>query len=164
MKSDPSIALIGKSDELEAGGIFQPAPAVSSSDGLDGRPRQAQHDAMVEIRTKRIYDPPSPDDGVRVLVDRLWPRGIRREDAELAEWLPEVGPSTALRRWFGHDPARWAEFQKRYRAELAEAGAAEQFQSWRDASRLTLLYGARDTEHNQALVLADWLRRHLGKV
>ncbi|MGI9604492.1 MAG: DUF488 domain-containing protein [Acidimicrobiales bacterium] len=106
------------------------------------------------IRIKRIYDEPDVGDGQRVLVDRVWPRGVRKADAALDQWLPEVGPSDDLRRWFGHDPARWDEFQVRYRAELADN---EHFDTLVDLVRqrpTTLLYGARDTEHNQAVVLA----------
>jgi uncharacterized protein YeaO (DUF488 family) len=163
MKSDPSIALIGKSDEPEAGGIFQPAPAVSGLNGLDGMPRQAQHEAMVEIRTKRIYDPPSPEDGVRVLVDRLWPRGIKKEEAALDDWLRDAAPSTELRKWFGHDPERWDGFRRRYMAELTAARVSDLFRSRMARGRLTLLYSAKDEAHNQAIVLADYLRQHVAK-
>ncbi|MFD2249451.1 uncharacterized protein YeaO (DUF488 family) [Pseudochelatococcus lubricantis] len=110
------------------------------------------------MRLKRIYEPPAADDGARVLVDRLWPRGIRKEAAELTLWLKDVAPSPGLRRWFGHDPVRWAEFARRYRAELAANGEA--VGTLRDlAARgpVTLLYAAHDTAHNHALVLADYL-------
>lgn len=85
------------------------------------------------IRTKRIYDPPAPDDGTRFLVERLWPRGKKREDVPIAAWLKEVAPGDALRRWFGHDPARWEEFQQRYFAELEQPGNP----SWRRPARAT---------------------------
>ena len=115
-----------------------------------------------EIRIKRVYDPPEDTDGTRVLVDRLWPRGLRKEDAALTLWLKEIAPSPELRKWFGHDPARWAEFGRRYRAELARNDEAVARLS--DLSKhgpLTLLYAAHDTAHNHALVLAAYLRDHL---
>lgn len=117
------------------------------------------------IEVKRIYAPASPDDGYRVLVDRLWPRGIRKQDAALDGWLREVAPSSALRRWFGHDPALWEGFRHRYAAELDTL--AEHWRPLADRAahhRLTLLYAARDEEHNHALVLKHyldtWLRTH----
>ncbi len=110
-------------------------------------------------RVKRVYDPASPDDGVRVLVDRLWPRGLKREAANLDLWLKEAAPSEALRRWFNHDPKRWAEFQKRYRAELV--AKPESIKALRDllagARPVTLLFAAKDTARNNAVVLRDWL-------
>jgi uncharacterized protein YeaO (DUF488 family) len=114
------------------------------------------------LRVKRIYDPPADEDGVRVLVDRVWPRGLSKEKAQIDHWLKDVAPSTALRRWFGHDPARWAEFRRRYRAELAEtAGPLQALRALIRGKRATLLYGARDEQHNQAVVLAEVLRgRH----
>jgi uncharacterized protein YeaO (DUF488 family) len=113
------------------------------------------------IRLKRVYEPPAPDDGVRILVDRLWPRGLRKADAAVDRWLKELAPSTALRQWFGHDPQRWPDFQDRYRAELADK--AELLQELRVLARrepITLLYGARDDRHNQAVVLRDVLAGH----
>jgi uncharacterized protein YeaO (DUF488 family) len=109
---------------------------------------------MSEVRVKRAYDPPAADDGVRVLVDRLWPRGLKRDEAVIDLWLKDVAPSADLRRWFGHDPARWAGFQDRYRAELAGNAALDRLLALakRD-KRVTLLYGAKDTEHNNAVVL-----------
>lgn len=110
------------------------------------------------IRTKRIYDPPAPDDGTRFLVERLWPRGKTKEDVPIAAWLKEVAPSDALRRWFGHDPARWEEFQRRYFAELDEK--PEAWQPILEAARrgnVTLLYSARDSEHNNAVALKLYL-------
>lgn len=112
----------------------------------------------MEIQIKRIYEEPSPSDGTRVLVDRVWPRGVSKERAALDLWLKGVAPSTELRAWFGHAPARWPEFQDRYRAELA--AMPEEVRKLRElahSGRLTLLYGARDTERNQAVVLRDFL-------
>jgi uncharacterized protein YeaO (DUF488 family) len=112
------------------------------------------------VRIKRAYEPAEPSDGYRVLIDRLWPRGVSKQRAELDEWARELGPSTDLRRWFGHDPARFAEFRRRYRDELAEQeGKLRELRRRARAGTLTLLYGARDTEHNDAVVLAELLRR-----
>jgi uncharacterized protein YeaO (DUF488 family) len=111
------------------------------------------------ITTKRVYDPPARGDGYRVLIDRLWPRGISRERAKLDEWARELAPSTELRGWFGHDPDRFGEFRTRYRGELrAHADELDRLRERARAGPLTLLYGARDTEHNDAVVLAEVLR------
>jgi uncharacterized protein YeaO (DUF488 family) len=114
---------------------------------------------MKPLRIKRIYEPADPgEDGRRVLVDRIWPRGVSKERAALDTWLPEVGPSTELRRWFGHEPDRWTEFVSRYRAELETSPHFAELRDIVDANPTTLLYGARDTERNQAVVLAMVLR------
>ena len=116
---------------------------------------------MAKIRLKRVYEPTSPEDGVRILVDRVWPRGMSRADAHVDEWLRELGPSTELRKWFGHDPARWDEFRQRYRAELAtpdQQGRLEHIREVAAGRPLTLVYSAKDTEHNQAVVIAEELR------
>jgi len=116
------------------------------------------------IRIHRIHDGPAPGGGMRVLVDRLWPRGITKERAGAQLWLKEVAPSTALRKWFGHDPARWDEFRRRYRAELDDnADAVERLLEIARRAPLTLLYSARDEDHNQAVVLAGYLRERLEK-
>jgi uncharacterized protein YeaO (DUF488 family) len=110
------------------------------------------------IACKRIYDPPSADDGRRVLVDRLWPRGMTREAARLDDWLKGLAPSDDLRRWFGHDPARWEEFRSRYLQELQAHGAL--LDDLRTAGRngtVTLLFATRDVEHNSAVVLQEIL-------
>ncbi len=115
-----------------------------------------------EIRIKRVYDPWDEDDGTRVLVDRLWPRGLRKENVVLTLWLKEIAPSPDLRKWFGHDPARWAEFSRRYRAELARNDeAVAKVADLAKRGPLTLLYAAHDTARNHALVLAAYLRDHL---
>lgn len=114
----------------------------------------------MEVRLKRAYEPPAASDGYRVLVDRLWPRGVRREEARLDEWARELAPSAELRRWFGHDPERFEEFRRRYAEELA--GQEEKLRELRRRARegaLTLVYSARDVEHNDAVVLAEILRR-----
>ena len=114
------------------------------------------------IQTKRVYEPASPQDGTRFLVERLWPRGIRKESLRLDAWIREVAPSTELRRWFGHDPAKWDGFRRLYRAELDAHPEA-----WRalvDAARrgsLTLLYSAHDIAHNNAVALKDYLAEKL---
>jgi uncharacterized protein YeaO (DUF488 family) len=118
------------------------------------------------IAIKRAYDPPSRTDGVRMLVDRLWPRGVKKEDAHVKKWLRELGPSNELRKFFGHDSARWEEFRKRYLAELqrpeAEPLLAELVEI-AGKGNLTLVYSAKDQEHNQAVVLKELLERKLGK-
>jgi DNA-3-methyladenine glycosylase len=114
---------------------------------------------MARLAVKRIHEPPSPDDGYRILVDRLWPRGISKERAAVDEWAKEVAPSNELRTWFGHRPERFAEFAERYRAELRESGAVEDLRATlRQHAVVTLLFSARDTEANQAVVLLDYLR------
>lgn len=111
-----------------------------------------------DVRVKRVYEDPASGDGYRILVDRVWPRGLRKEEVGLDEWLKEVGPSTELRRWFGHDPDRFAEFAARYRAELeGSAPLARLRDRCREHPVVTLLYGAKDTEHNQAVVLRTLL-------
>jgi len=110
------------------------------------------------VRVKRIYEPPEPADGYRLLVDRLWPRGVSRESAFLDAWMREVAPSSELRRWFGHDASRWQEFKWRYAVELGTRQdlVAEILSLARDRP-VTLIYSARDTDHNQAVALAEYL-------
>lgn len=112
------------------------------------------------IRTKRAYDAPNAQDGMRILVDRIWPRGISKDKLQAALWLKEVAPSNELRQWFGHDPTTWEEFKKRYRQELATNPAFAELQEivGREAV-VTLLFGAADTEHNQAVALQELLER-----
>jgi uncharacterized protein YeaO (DUF488 family) len=114
----------------------------------------------MDVRLKRAYEPAAATDGSRVLIDRIWPRGVSREEAQLDEWARELAPSGELRRWFSHDPDRFAEFRRRYRAELAaqEAKLRELRRRARQGT-LTLVCAARDTEHNDAVVLAELLRR-----
>jgi uncharacterized protein YeaO (DUF488 family) len=107
---------------------------------------------------KRIYEPPAKPDGFRVLVDRLWPRGISKTKAKIDLWLPDIGPSTALRRWFNHDPARWTEFCRRYKAELKKnKGLVMELKAQAKKGAVTLLYSAKEEQHNQAVALRDFL-------
>jgi uncharacterized protein YeaO (DUF488 family) len=119
-----------------------------------------EHAVGTHISYRRIYDQPARSDGVRVLVDRVWPRGVRKEEAHLDEWLREVAPSTGLRRWYGHTPERFAEFRCRYLAELQDPRhreAAEHLRSLARKQDVTLLTATRDVERSQAAVLAQWL-------
>ena len=115
------------------------------------------------VRVKRIYEPPEPTDGYRLLVDRLWPRGVSRESASLYAWMKEVAPSSELRAWFGHDASRWQEFKRRYAVELGTRQdlVAEILSLARDRP-VTLLYSARDSDHNQAVALAEYLAGKAG--
>jgi uncharacterized protein YeaO (DUF488 family) len=116
------------------------------------------------VRLQRAYDEPTADDGYRVLVDRVWPRGRTKEQLRLDDWARYLSPSTQLRKWFGHDVARWPEFQVRYHAELADAGRSLALDSLAQRARhgtVTLVFGAHDAEHNQARVIADELERRL---
>lgn len=114
----------------------------------------------MDVRLKRAYEPPARSDGYRVLIDRLWPRGVSKQEVQLDEWARQLAPSSELRRWFGHDPAKFGEFRWRYWEELA--AQEEKLRELRRRARagtLTLVYGARDSEHNDAVVLAELLRR-----
>lgn len=112
------------------------------------------------ITTKRVYEPPAKNDGKRFLVERLWPRGVKKEALQMDAWVKDVAPSDALRRWFNHDPAKWEEFQKRYRAELKKKpDAPRQLLDAARSGNLTLLFSAHDLEHNNALVLKDYLEK-----
>ena len=111
-------------------------------------------------RVKRVYDEPTKSDGRRVLVDHLWPQGLKKNEAQIDEWLKEIAPSARLRKWFGHDPARWKEFKKKYAAELD--GQRDQVEKLaREASkrRITLLFSAKDTQHNNAVALKDYIEK-----
>lgn len=110
------------------------------------------------VNLKRAYEAPSAEDGTRVLIDRLWPRGVKKANAAIDHWVKEVSPSTKLRKWFGHDPLKWEEFRRRFRLELSEH--ADQIGKLRDLARhgrITLVYSARDELHNDAIVLRDVL-------
>jgi uncharacterized protein YeaO (DUF488 family) len=115
-----------------------------------------------DVRYRRIYDDASSEDGLRILVDRLWPRGMRKEDAHVDEWMRDVAPSTELRQWYGHDPDRYGEFRRRYLAELRAPERQQAVHRLRETAghnRMTLLTAARDLEHSEAAVLAQWLSR-----
>jgi uncharacterized protein YeaO (DUF488 family) len=111
------------------------------------------------FQLKRIYEPPSPTDGIRVLVDRLWPRGLKKTDADLALWMKDVAPSPGLRVWFNHDPERFAEFRRRYTSELKGNPAVAELRKLGKSKRVTLLYAAHDPKVNHALVLQSALNR-----
>jgi uncharacterized protein YeaO (DUF488 family) len=113
----------------------------------------------VDVRTKRAYDPADPGDGYRVLIDHVWPRGVSRERATLDAWDRDLAPSDGLRKWFDHKPERFAEFRRRYRAELAEyADRLAELRKRAGGGPVTIVYAARDREHNNAVVLAELLR------
>jgi uncharacterized protein YeaO (DUF488 family) len=119
-----------------------------------------------EVRVRRVYDQARPGEGRRVLVDGLWPRGVSRERLRADLWLRELAPSPGLRRWFGHDPERWPEFRRRYREELASperGGALDELRSLARAGTVTLVYGARDGERNNAVVLREVVQELLGR-
>ena len=120
----------------------------------------------MEVLLKRAYEEPARADGFRVLVDRLWPRGKKKADVRLNAWLKEIAPSTELRKWFDHDPTRWLEFCKRYKVELkapeAKKAIAETVRAAQKYSAITLIYAAKDTEHNEAIVLRTLFKRKAG--
>ncbi|WP_410473384.1 DUF488 domain-containing protein [Guyparkeria sp. TX1] len=118
---------------------------------------------MGRLQTKRVFDPPERDDGYRVLVDRLWPRGVKKQDLDHDEWLKNVAPSGALRRWFGHDPDRFEAFTERYRQELEGNEEVERLAEIAAERPVTLLYAAKDREHNHARVLAGTIEGRLGQ-
>ena len=114
--------------------------------------------AMDHIKLKRAYEPPASDDGTRILIDRLWPRGVKRSDAAIDEWMKDIAPSTGLRKWFGHDPARWQEFRRRYQSEIRQH--PDEFDRLRTLAQngpITLVFSAHDEAHNDAVVLKDLL-------
>lgn len=130
--------------------------ALKSEAGTDSR-----KEPPVSLAIKRVYEPASPADGYRILVDRLWPRGLSKERAAVDLWLKAIAPSTELRQWFGHDPDKWDEFRKRYFAELAtHVEELGQIRTLAKRRRVTLVYGARDTENNDAVALLDYLASH----
>jgi uncharacterized protein YeaO (DUF488 family) len=112
-----------------------------------------------KLAIKRVYEKPAKTDGLRILVDRLWPRGLSKQKAAIDLWLKDIAPSTELRKCFGHDPERWTEFRRRSRAELKANDAVKALRAELKVPRVTLLYGAHDEEHNQARVLVEYLKR-----
>jgi uncharacterized protein YeaO (DUF488 family) len=116
------------------------------------------------LRLKRAYEPAVPSDGRRILVDRLWPRGLSKKRVAIDEWMKELAPSAALRRWFAHDPTKWPEFQRRYRRELrTHSDLVRRLASLARRGRVTLVFGARDEQHNDAVVLAGVIRRRMAR-
>jgi uncharacterized protein YeaO (DUF488 family) len=110
------------------------------------------------VKLKRAYEKPSARDGMRILVDRLWPRGLKKEAAALDEWMKDLAPTTELRKWFGHDPERWADFKRRYRVELRHhADLLEDIRRRARSHPVTLVYAARDETHNEAIIIRDVL-------
>ncbi len=110
------------------------------------------------LRLKRAYEPAAPEDGVRILIDRLWPRGVSKKKAALDDWMKDIAPSTELREWFGHDPERWPEFQRRYKAELRQhTQELDHIRALAKKQTVTLVYSAHDEEHNDAIVLREVL-------
>jgi uncharacterized protein YeaO (DUF488 family) len=121
---------------------------------------QERRNNKMKINIKRVYEPPAKDDGKRILVDRLWPRGLTKEKAAIDLWLKDIAPTTELRKWFGHEPDKWQEFQKRYRKELKENKEAVLILKKEAKSKtLTLLYAAKDELHNDAVVLKEFLSK-----
>ncbi|MFP4976690.1 DUF488 domain-containing protein [Paenibacillus sp. CN-4] len=119
--------------------------------------------SALQLRLKRVYDPPNDEDGCRILIDRLWPRGLTKEQAAIQEWMKEIAPDPELRRWFGHKPERFGEFRKRYLHELAEsekkAELVQRIRKQAAEERVTLVYGAKDPVHNHGVVLLDYVWR-----
>ncbi len=130
--------------------LIDPRTRSSSDGGFKG---------SVDVRIKRVYEPRSEQDGKRILVVRLWPRGLTKEKAGVDLWLKDIAPTTELRKWFGHDPARWNEFQKRYHDELKKnGGSISVLKREAENGRVTLLFGTKDEEHNEAVVLRSILK------
>ena len=142
-------------------GADAPAAARQEAGRHEGREEVEVAMSKTDVRVRRVYDEPASDDGARVLVDRIWPRGLTKDKADLTEWCKQVAPSTALRRWYGHDPAKFEEFVGRYRAELEQPERATALQHLRDLARhrpLTLLTATKHPGISEAAVLADLLR------
>ena len=117
--------------------------------------------AADHVKLKRAYEPPTVDDGTRILIDRLWPRGVKKANAAIDEWMKEIAPSTELRKWFGHDPERWPEFQRRYKSEIQQHDVQlERLRALARQGRITLVFSAHDEAHNDAVVLKDLLLGH----
>jgi uncharacterized protein YeaO (DUF488 family) len=114
--------------------------------------------ATDHIKLKRAYEPPAPDDGTRILIDRLWPRGVKKAEAAIEEWMKDIAPSTELRKWFGHDPARWQEFRRRYQSEIRQhPNEFDRLRTLAQQGRITLVFSAHDEARNDAVVLKDLL-------
>jgi len=136
-------------------------PSVQPTSLASGRRQVSQADRSPAIKTKRVYESPSPDDGFRILIDRLWPRGLSKEAANVDLWLKDLAPSTALRTWFKHDPARWQEFQERYAKELDQhSDAINELLAYAQQGPVTLLYAAQNPDYNNAVALKAYVSRH----
>ncbi len=115
------------------------------------------------LKTKRVYDPPSRHDGTRILIDRLWPRGLKKENARIDEWIKEIGPSTELRKWFSHDPKKWEEFKKRFFKELLKnQELVEGVIARAKKGTVTLLFGSREERYNNAVALKEYIEARMG--
>jgi uncharacterized protein YeaO (DUF488 family) len=140
-----------------------PSPSSTEVSAYESSRVQDSHGKAVvpmNLKIKRAYEEPTKEDGTRILVDRLWPRGLTKAKAKIDLWLKDIAPSTELRKWFAHDPARWAEFQRRYKEELRKNNEALSTLKQEAAKGpVTLIYGARDQEHNEAVVLQKLLQR-----
>ena len=135
-----------------------------SLDGCSGARGLAERVEHVPVETKRAYEKPSSEDGYRVLVDGLWPRGIKKEELQVEEWMRDLAPSAELRKWYGHESGKWPEFRKRYRAELAKSPRKELLAALVEGARkarVTLVFGARDAERSNAAVIAELIREQL---
>ena len=142
---------------IQKQGIAPPAHGRPREES-QGKRAMSRKIAAERVRLKRAYEPPASEDGTRILIDRLWPRGVKKANAAIDEWMKEIAPSTKLRKWFGHDPERWPEFRHRYRLEIQEHPA--EFRRLRELARkrpVTLVYSAHDVAHNDAVVLKDLL-------
>lgn len=115
---------------------------------------------MKNIKTKRVYEPFEKDDGFRVLIDRLWPRGIRKEDAHIDEWIKEISPSDELRKWYSHDPEKWKEFKKRYYNELRDKGSLLSTLVNREGKTITLIFSSKELKYNNAEALKEYLEKY----
>jgi uncharacterized protein YeaO (DUF488 family) len=148
----------GSSDKAKASaqtGRFRSRHLEAGELLLKGKPMIAKIPGA-NVKLKRAYEPPAATDGTRILIDRLWPRGISKKKAALDQWMKEIAPSTKLRKWFGHDPARWGEFRRRYAAEVHDnAVLLDQLRSFARRGPITLVYSAHDELHNDAVVLRD---------
>jgi uncharacterized protein YeaO (DUF488 family) len=141
---------------------FSPRGRGRNHDETTHARHQAGEGGTTVIKLKRVYESPASGDGVRVLVERLWPRGIRKATLDMDAWLKDAAPSAELRRWFNHDPAKWAEFRRRYRAELdAHPESWSPLLAKARHGQVTLLYSSHDLEHNNAVVLRDYLSDRL---
>jgi uncharacterized protein YeaO (DUF488 family) len=145
--------------------LHRPEGMYSGDLRVTGRLTGNTYFRCMTIRIKRIYEPKAKTDGCRILVDRVWPRGMKKEDAHLDHWMKEVAPSTALRKWFAHDPEKWSQFRKKYHAELKKNSSSleELLDAMHTCKTVTLLFSAKDEEHNQAIALRDYLLEHLPK-